>query len=166
MNLGGVRDAIVGDEGNGEVVVEAETHVVGVFRGVFEVLSEHGDGAEAAGGEEQLCGDIGFADLKDDLAAPLLRKFVNQPLNHLASDAVASDCRADGEVEYPQHGLMKFINHEADDAVVKFCHRANTVSLAQAAQEFFFRPGLLEAAAFDAQYLVHVTANKPANLSA
>jgi hypothetical protein len=25
---------------------------------------------------------------------------------------------------------------------------------------------LLEAAAFDAQYLVHVTANKPANLSA
>jgi hypothetical protein len=61
---------------------------------------------------------------------------------------------------------VEFVDHKADDTMIEFGDCTNAVSLAEAAQKLFFCPRLLEAAAFNAQYLIHVAANEPADLGA
>src|SRR5438132_10355334 len=71
-----------------------------------------------------------------------------------------------GEVEDVQLRLVQLVDHEADDLLALLGHHADTVALAQAAQEVLLGPGELEALLFGVQDLRHVAANHPADVDA
>src|SRR5215831_12744279 len=70
----------------------------------------------------------------------------------------------DGKIEDVQLVLVQFVNHEPDDFFAMFRDHADTVALAQAPQEIFFRPGVLEAQLLGLQNFGHVATNHPADM--
>jgi hypothetical protein len=61
---------------------------------------------------------------------------------------------------------VQFVDDESNDAVIQFSDGADAVALTEAAEEFFLSPGELEAGSFDSEYVIHIAADEPANLSA
>src|SRR5262249_26764481 len=72
--------------------------------------------------------------------------------------------RVDGEVEDVQLGLVQLVDHEADHLLALLGHHADAVALAQAAQEVFLGPRVLEAILLGLQDFRHVPADHPADV--
>ena len=64
-----------------------------------------------------------------------------------AADAAAAVGGVDGEVEDVQLVLVQLVDHEADDLLAVLGDHADAVALAEAAEEIFLGPGVLEAVA-------------------
>jgi len=160
------RDAVARNEDVAGVLIQTVTHIVSVFAGIFVVVSQDSDCPESTVREEQLRRKIGFPYFQNDFSSPLLRQFVDQPLNHLPTNSASAEFRSNGKVQDPEHRFMKLIDHEADDAVVKLGHGSDTVSLSQAAEEFLFCPCELKTLPFDRKHFIHVTTDQPSDLGA
>src|SRR4051812_50037683 len=93
-------------------------------------------------------------------------QLANELGHHLAADVRTPTGGVDGEVEDVQLRLVQLVDHESDDALALLGDHADAVALPQAAEEVFFRPGVLEALLFGLQYLRHVPPYHPADVDA
>ena len=60
---------------------------------------------------------------------------------------------------------MQLIDHEADNFLLVLRDHADAVSLAEATQKVFFRPGKLKALMLNAQNIRHISTNQPTDLN-
>ncbi len=61
--------------------------------------------------------------------------------------------------------FVQFIDHEANDFIILFCHHPDAIALAKTTNEVFLRPRKLETLIFDCQNRRHIAANHPTNVN-
>src|SRR5262245_32889651 len=72
----------------------------------------------------------------------------------------------DRKVEDVQLGLVQFVDHEPDDLFALLGDHADAVALAEAAEEIFLGPRVLEALLLGVQDFGHVAPDHPADMHA
>jgi hypothetical protein len=71
----------------------------------------------------------------------------------------------DREVEHMKARLVELVDHEADDRVPILGYHADTVSLAETAEEIIFGPGVFEAGSLCPHHFRHVPADHPPDVN-
>ncbi len=154
------------EEWNRDVFVETVPHVIRIFARIIIVFAKDGNRSKVVVGKEELSRNIGLANFEHNLTSALLRQLVHESLDHLTTDSIPASVRRHSEIQNPQHGFVKFVDHESDDSMIQFCDSPNTVSLSQTAEKLLFGPWKLKAASFDQQHLVQIAPDEPADLRA
>lgn len=147
------------------VLGEPVTHDVGVFGRVVVMAPQNRNRAKIVLFEKELRVEVRLTNLEDDLVASLLRKLIDQLLNHLRADLHTTRLSIYREIQNVKLRFMKLINHESNDFLVALGNHADAVSLAKATEEVFFRPWELEALMLDLQNFRHIPADEPSDLN-
>src|SRR5262249_6109593 len=98
--------------------------------------------------------------------AAVAGQLADQLLHHLATDAQPADGRGDGEVQDVQLVLVQLVDHEADHLLLVLGDHADTVALAQAAEEVLLGPRVVKAPLFGLEHFRHVPADHPPDVDA
>lgn len=159
------RNTVIRNERDRRIFCDAISHIICVFTGVIIMVAKHRDGPESVVGKKQLRGNVGFTYLQNDFATPLLRQFVDQALNHLSTNAVASGFGSDCKIQNSQYGFVQFIDHGPHNFVIEFSHGTDAVSLPKTTEKFLFGPWELKTVSLDGQDFIHIPSDQPANLS-